>query len=97
MDYDLANDDRDYYTGGHYSKQRGLSNLEYEAWQNAVFQLRGAPLTSSNAEGHQDAGTWGGLPMLPSPPAWLGQQGAGLPPTAPLQGPLGKQGQLPAP
>jgi hypothetical protein len=37
VDYDLANNGRD-YTRGHYSYRRGLSELEYEARQNAIFQ-----------------------------------------------------------
>jgi hypothetical protein len=93
-DYDFADDGRD-YSGGRYSIRLSLSDSEYEARRNAIFQPEGAPLAGDTAGEHHAGGRGGGQPMPPPPPAWQGQQGAGLlPPTAPLQDPQGQQGLL---
>jgi hypothetical protein len=89
--YDLANDGRE-FQGGQYSQRRNLSEAEYEAWQQAVFQPLG-PCGQSQEQRQMVEVTRGGITTPPTPSVtWLGQQGAGLPPAANIQGLPGQQG-----
>ncbi len=89
--YDFADDGRE-FAGRPYTLHCGLSNSEYEARQNAIFQPEGAPLAGEpNIGGHLAGGRGDGQPALT--PAWTGQQGLGrLTPPGPPYDPHGQQG-----
>ncbi len=89
--YDFADDGRE-FAGRSYTLCRGLSDLEYEARQNAIFQPEGAPpARKPNVGGHPAGGRGDGQPALT--PAWTGQQGSGrLTPPGPPYDPHGQQG-----
>jgi hypothetical protein len=83
VEYDLADDDREYYGGDQYPLRRAYSDAEYEARWNSIFHPDGAAPTNNDARGS----------MPPPSNAWHGQQGSGLHPTMDLPGPQGQQGQ----
>ncbi len=89
--YDFADNGRE-FAGRPYTLHRGLSNSEYKARQNAIFQPEGAPLAGEpNIGGHLAGGRGDGQPALT--PAWTGQQGSGrLTPSGPPYDPHGQQG-----
>ncbi len=89
--YDFTNNGRK-FAGCPYTLRRGLSNLEYEAKQNAIFQPEGAsPACEPNVGGHPAGGRGDGQPALT--PAWTGQQGLGrLTPPGPPYDPHRQQG-----
>ncbi len=89
--YDFADNGRE-FAGRPYTLHRGLSDLEYKARQNAIFQPVGAPPACElNVGGHPAGGR--GDRQLVLTPAWTGQQGLGrLTPPSPPYDPYGQQG-----
>jgi hypothetical protein len=89
--YDFANDSRE-FAERPYTLHCGLSNLEYEARQNAIFQPDGDPLVRNPNAGNHPAGGRGDV-QLGIAPGGTGLPGLGrLTPPGPPYDPQGQQG-----
>jgi hypothetical protein len=92
--YDLAKDGRE-FTGGAYPLRCALSDSEYKAHQQQIFQPAGPnpQQARGHSKGKPGGGVGVGLTRPPPLPGWLGEQVPGQPPAAVVQGPQGQQGQ----
>jgi hypothetical protein len=89
--YDFADDGRE-FDERPYTHRRGLSDAEYEARRNAIFQPDGAPPANDpTVGGHPSGGRGKGLPE--PTPGWTGLPGLGhLTPLGTPHDPQGQQG-----
>jgi hypothetical protein len=85
--------------GGEYPLCCALSNVEYEAPWQQIFQPAGPnpQQASRHGRGQPDGGVGVGLTRPPALPWWLGEQVPSQPPAAIVQGLQGQQGQPTAP
>ena len=89
----MSKDGRE-FVGNAYPLRCALSNVEYKARRQQIFQPVGPnpQQASGHGRGQPGGGVGASLTRPPVLPGWLGQQVLNQPPAAISQGPQGQQG-----